>query len=45
MAIALATYNFIIKYRAGKINPVDTLLRRPLSIEGLPEKDIILPLL
>jgi len=26
-AIALAAYNFIIKYRAGKTNPADTLLR------------------
>ena len=34
MAIALAAYNFIIKYKAGKINPIDMLLRRPLGTGG-----------
>ena len=38
MAIALATYNFIIKYRAGKINPINALLRRPLGAGGSPER-------
>ena len=38
MAIALAAYNFIIKHRAEKTNPVDMLLRQPLGIGGLPEK-------
>ena len=33
-AIALAAYNFIIKHRAGKTNPIDTLLRRPLGTGG-----------
>jgi hypothetical protein len=43
-AIALTAYDFIIKYRAGKMNPVDALLRQPLSAGGLLKKDIILPL-
>ena len=34
MAIALAAYNFIIKYKAGKTNPVNIPLRQPLSIGG-----------
>ena len=34
MAIALAAYNFIIKHRAGKINPVNTLLRQPLGVRS-----------
>jgi len=42
MAIALATYNFIIKYRVGKTNPADTLLRRLLGVKGPLEEDIIL---
>ena len=44
-AITLAAYNFIIKYRAGKINPIDILLRRPLGIGGPPEEDTMLLLL
>ena len=32
--MALAAYDFIIKYRAGKINPVNTLLRQPLGVKG-----------
>ena len=36
--MALAAYNFIIKYRAGKMNPADTLLRRPLDTGGLLER-------
>jgi len=44
-AIALAAYNFIIKYRAGKTNPADALLRQPLSVGGPPEEDIMLLLL
>ena len=43
--MALAAYNFIIKYRAGKINFINTLLRRPLGIGGLLKKNTILPLL
>ena len=38
MAIALAAYNFIIKYRAGKINPINTPLRRLLGAGGLLKK-------
>ena len=38
MAMALAAYDFIIKYRAGKTNPVDMLLRRPLGARGPPGK-------
>jgi hypothetical protein len=34
MAIDLAAYNFIIKHRAGKINPIDMLLRQPLGTRG-----------
>ena len=45
MAIALATYDFTIKYRVGKTNPVDMLLRRPLGAGGPPEEDTMLPLL
>jgi len=44
-AITLAAYNFIIKHRAGKTNPIDALLRRPLGAGGPLEKDTILPLL
>ena len=44
-AMALAAYNFIIKHRAGKINPIDTLLRQPLSVRSPPEEDTILLLL
>ena len=44
-AITLAAYNFIIKHRAGKTNPVDALLRRPLGVGGPLEEDTILPLL
>ena len=44
-AITLAAYNFIIKYRAGKTNPIDAPLRRPLGVGGPPEEDTILPLL
>ena len=33
-AIALAAYDFIIKHRAGKMNPVDVLSRRPLGAGG-----------
>ena len=36
MAIALAAYNFIIKYRVEKINPTDVLLRRPLGVKSPP---------
>jgi hypothetical protein len=43
-AITLATYNFTIKYRAGKTNPVDTPSRRPLGVGG-PLEDTMLPLL
>jgi hypothetical protein len=43
--MALAAYNFIIKHRAGKTNPIDALLRQPLGAGGLLEKDTILPLL
>jgi hypothetical protein len=43
--MVLAAYNFIIKYRAGKINPVDTPLRRPLGVGGPLEEDTILLLL
>jgi len=43
--MALATYDFIIKHRAGKMNPIDTPLRRPLGVGGLLEEDIILLLL
>ena len=44
-AITLAAYDFIIKHRAGKINPVDAPLRRPLGAGGPPEEDTMLPLL
>jgi hypothetical protein len=44
-AITLAAYNFIIKHRAGKTNPVDALLRRPLGVGGPLEEDTMLPLL
>ena len=44
-AITLAAYNFIIKYRAGKTNPADALLRRPLGVGGPPEEDTMLLLL
>jgi len=44
-AMALAAYNFIIKYRAGKTNPVDAPLRQPLGAGGPLEEDTILPLL
>ena len=43
--MALAAYNFIIKYRVGKINPVDTLLKWPLGAGGLLEEDTMLLLL
>jgi hypothetical protein len=43
--MALAAYDFIIKYRVGKTNPVDVLLRWPLGAGGLPEENIMLPLL
>ena len=43
--MVLATYNFIIKYRVGKMNPIDTLLRRPLGTGGLLKKDTMLLLL
>ena len=45
MAMALAIYDFIIKYRAGKINPIDTLLRQSLSVGGLLEENTTLLLL
>jgi len=45
MAIALATYNFIIKYRAGKINFINILLKRPLGTKGLLKENIMLLLL
>ena len=38
MAIALAAYDFIIKYRAGKTNPINILLRQPLGAGGLLER-------
>jgi len=44
-AIALAAYDFIIKYRAGKINPADAPSRRPLGVGGPPEEDTMLLLL
>jgi len=44
-AITLAAYNFIIKHRAGKMNPVDALLRQPLGAGDLLEEDTILLLL
>ena len=44
-AIALAAYNFIIKYRAGKINSIDVPLRQPLGVGGPLEEDTILLLL
>jgi len=44
-AIVLAAYNFIIKHRAGKTNPINTLLRQPLSVGGPPEENTILLLL
>jgi hypothetical protein len=43
--MALAAYDFIIKYRAGKTNPIDVLLKQPLGTGGLLKKDTILPLL
>jgi hypothetical protein len=33
------------KHRAGKINPIDALLRQPLGVGGLLEEDTILLLL
>jgi len=45
MAMALAIYNFIIKYRAGKMNPADTPLKQPLDVGGPPEEDTMLLLL
>jgi len=44
-AITLAAYNFIIKHRAGKTNPIDAPSRRPLGVGGPPKEDTILPLL
>jgi len=44
-AIVLATYNFVIKYRAGKTNPVNAPLRQPLGAGGPLEEDTILLLL
>jgi hypothetical protein len=41
----LAAYNFIIKYRAGKTNPINALLRQPLGVGGPLEEDTILLLL
>ena len=43
--MALAAYNFIIKYRVGKINPTDALLRQPLGVGGPLEEDTMLLLL
>ena len=42
--MALTAYNFIIKYRTGKTNPTDVLLKRPLGTGGPPEEDTMLPL-
>ena len=36
MAMALAAYDFIIKYRVGKMNPIDVPSRRPLGVGGPP---------
>jgi len=44
-AITLAAYDFIIKYRAGKTNPIDAPLRRPLGVGGPLEEDTMLLLL
>jgi len=44
-AMILAAYDFIIKYRVGKMNPIDALSRRPLGVGGPLEEDTILPLL
>ena len=44
-AVVLVAYNFIIKYRVGKINPVNTLLRRPLGVGGPLEENTMLLLL
>jgi len=44
-AITLAAYNFIIKHRAGKINPINAPLRQPLGVGGPLEEDTILLLL
>ena len=43
--MALTTYNFIIKHKAGKMNPIDTLLRQPLGAGGLLKEDTMLLLL
>ena len=43
--MTLAAYDFIIKYRAGKTNPADAPLRRPLGVGGPPEEDTMLLLL
>ena len=42
--MALTAYNFIIKYKAGKTNPTNILLKWPLGTGGPPKKDTILPL-
>ena len=43
--MALTAYNFIIKHRAGKMNPVDVPLKQPLGTGGPPEEDTMLLLL
>jgi len=43
-AITLTAYDFIIKHRAGKMNPADAPLRQPLGAKGPPEEDTTLPL-
>ena len=36
--MSLTAYNFIIKYRAGKINPIDIPSRQPLGTGDLLKK-------
>ena len=38
MAMALVAYNFIIKHRAGKTNPINMPLRRLLGAKSPLEK-------
>jgi len=43
--MALTTYNFIIKYKIGKMNPADTPLKQPLGVKSPLEENTILLLL
>jgi len=43
--MALVTYNFIIKHKTGKINPINMLLKRLLGTRSPLKEDTTLLLL